>query len=172
MAIQAPAVRKYLSADALFGGLRTGFADIAAHRLGKPDMTLTDALMSAFAMVSLTSPSLLAFDQERTTGNLQRVYGLQRVPCDTAMRAMLDPVKPQSLRPLFQTIFRALPRGKRWRRGCVSRAITCWPLMVRASFLPNRCTVSRVERGTTAMAPSRLPISCGVRPSSILIGVP
>ena len=68
--------------------------------------------MAAFAMFSLKSPSLLAFDQERTEGNLQRVYGLQRVPCDTAMREILDPVQPKYLRPLFKAIFRALQRGK------------------------------------------------------------
>jgi Transposase DDE domain len=112
MAIRAPAVRKHLSADALFGLLRTGFADIADHRLGKPDISLTDALMAAFAMFSLKSPSLLAFDQERTEGNLQRVYGLKRVPCDTAMRDILDPVKPQYLRPLFTAVFRALQHGQ------------------------------------------------------------
>ncbi len=112
MVLRAPTVRKHLSADALFGLLRTGFADIADHRPGKPDISLTDALMSAFAMFSLKSPSLLAFDQERTEGNLQRVYGIERIPCDTAMREILDPVKPKYLRPLFKAIFRALQRGK------------------------------------------------------------
>jgi hypothetical protein len=112
MAIRAPTVRKHLSADALFGLLRTGFAAIADHRPGKPDIALTDALMSAFALFSLKSPSLLAFDRERTEGNLQRVYGIERVPCDTAMREILDPVEPESLRPLFKQVFRALQRGK------------------------------------------------------------
>src|ERR687885_2799869 len=108
----APTVRKHLSADALFGLLRTGFAAIADHRPGTPDIALMDALMSAFAMFSLKSPSLPAFDQERTEGNLQRVYGIERVPCDTAMRAILDPVEPESLRPLFKQVFGALQRGK------------------------------------------------------------
>src|SRR5919199_1342136 len=108
----APTVRKHLSADALFGLLRTSFAAIADHRPGTPDIALRDALMSAFAMFSLKAPSLLAFDQERTEGNLQRVYGIERVPCDTAMRAILDPVEPESLRPLFKQVFRALQRGK------------------------------------------------------------
>jgi hypothetical protein len=112
MAIRAPAVRKHLSADALFGLLRTGFASIADPRPGKPDIALTDALMSAFALFSLKSPSLLAFDRERTEGNLHRVYGIERVPCDTAMREILDPVEPESLRPLFMQVFRALQRGK------------------------------------------------------------
>ena len=99
MAIRAPTVRKHPSADALFGLLRTGFAAIVDHRPGTPDIALSDALMSAFALFSLKSPSLLAFDRERTEGNLQRVYGIARVPCDTAMREILDPVEPESLRP-------------------------------------------------------------------------
>lgn len=112
MATSAPTVRKHLSADALFGLLRTGFAHIADHRPGDTNISLADALMSAFALFSLKSPSLLAFDQERTEGNLQRIYGMEQVPCDTSMRAILDPVEPESLRPLFKDIFRALQRGK------------------------------------------------------------
>src|SRR5215510_2766384 len=99
MAMMALQVRKHLSADALLGLLRSGFADLADHRSGRPDISLTDALMSAFALFALKSPSLLAFDQERTEGNLHRVYGIERVPCDTAMREILDPVVPESLRP-------------------------------------------------------------------------
>jgi hypothetical protein len=112
MAIRTPTVRKHLSADALLGLLRTGFADIGEHRPGKPDISLPDALMSAFALFSLKSPSLLAFDKERPAGNLHRVYGIERVPCDTAMRQILAPVEPEALRPLFTAIFRALQRGK------------------------------------------------------------
>jgi hypothetical protein len=112
MAMVAPQARKHLSADALLGLLRSGFADLAEHRSGKPDISLPDALMSAFALFALKSPSLLAFDQERTEGNLQRVYGIERVPCDTAMREILDPVEPEFLRPLFTHVFRALQRGK------------------------------------------------------------
>jgi hypothetical protein len=112
MASKAPQVRKHLSADALCDLLRTGFAASADQRSGDTDIALTDALMSAFALFSLKSPSLLAFDQERTEGNLQRVYGIERVPCDTAIREILDPVEPESLRPLFKLVFRALQRGK------------------------------------------------------------
>ncbi len=112
MATRAPAVRKDLSADTLFDLLRSGFADIADHRPGTPKISLPDALMSAFAMFSLKSPSLLAFDEERHEGNLQRVYGIEQVPCDTRMRAIPDPVDPESLRPLFKNVFGALQRGK------------------------------------------------------------
>ena len=112
MAIKAPKGRKHLSANALLGLLRTGFAAIADHRSGDTDISLTDALMSAFALFSLKSPALLAGDKERTEGNLQRVYGIERVPGDTAMRTILDPVEPASLRPLCKQVFRALQGGQ------------------------------------------------------------
>jgi hypothetical protein len=68
--------------------------------------------MSAFAMFSLQSPLLLAFDQQRAEGNLHTIYGIERVPCDTSMRELLDPVSPQSLRPVFKSLLRQLQRGK------------------------------------------------------------
>src|SRR6266850_1112881 len=68
--------------------------------------------MSAFAMFSLKSPSLLAFDKQRAEGNLRTIYGMACVPCDTRMREILDPLSPEALRPLFQSVFRQLQRGK------------------------------------------------------------
>ena len=110
--MRAPKLRKHLSANALLSKLRSGFADLADHRSGDVDIALSDALMSAFALFSLKSPSLLAFDKERTEDNLQRLYGIKHVPCDTAMREILDPVEPESLRPMFKQVFRQLQRGK------------------------------------------------------------
>jgi hypothetical protein len=112
MSIVAPHVRTHLSADALFRLVHNGFASLPEHRLDNTELSLTDALMSAFAMFSLKAPSLLAFDKERAEGNLHTLYGIERVPCDTHMREMLDPVSPQGLRPGFKSIFRQLPRGK------------------------------------------------------------
>src|SRR2546426_2023052 len=112
MSIVAPKARKHLSADALFHLVRSGFATIPDPRCDDGDISLTDALMSAFAMFSLKAPSLLAFDKERAEGNLATIYGIERVPCDTYMREILDPLSPALLRPLFKSIFRQLQRGK------------------------------------------------------------
>src|SRR5919204_5321528 len=98
MSIMVPKARKHLSADALFGLVRNGFAHIPDYRLSAPDISLADALMAAFAMFSLKAPSLLAFDKERAEGNLHTIYGIARAPCDTHMREMLDPVSPESVR--------------------------------------------------------------------------
>jgi hypothetical protein len=73
IAMRAPKLRKHLSADALLSKLRSGCADIADHRSGEVDISLSAAVMSAFAMFSLNAPALLAFDKERTEDNLHRV---------------------------------------------------------------------------------------------------
>ena len=112
MALVAPRERKHLSADALFSLVRSGFAAIPDYRLSDTDISLTDALMAAFALFSLKSPSLLAFDKHRVEGNLGTIYAIDRVPCDTQMREILDPVSPESVRPLFKSVFGQLQRGK------------------------------------------------------------
>ena len=112
IAIVAPQGRKYLSADALFRLVQSGCASLPDDRVGDTEIPLTDALMSAFAMFSLKAPSLLAFDKERAEGNLHTIYGIQRVPCDTDMREILDPISPKWLRPVFTSVFRQLQRGK------------------------------------------------------------
>jgi hypothetical protein len=108
----APKARKHLSADALFHLVRSGFTTIPDPHNEDVDISLTDTLMSAFAMFSLKAPSLLAFDKERAEGNLHTIYGIQHVPCDTYMRERLDPVSPKGLRPLCKSVFRQLQRGK------------------------------------------------------------
>src|SRR5499433_148547 len=112
MAIIAPLVRKHLSADALFRLVHSDFTRLPDDRVGDTEISLADALMSAFAMFSLKAPSLLAFDKERAEGNLHTIYGIERVPCDTRMREILDPISPKWLRPAFKSVFRQLQRGK------------------------------------------------------------
>jgi hypothetical protein len=96
-------LRKHLNADALFATMKTGFEKISDHRPGGVKISLVDALMSGFAMFSLKDPSLLAFDERRQKGphNLMTLYGIGKIPCDTAMREILDGVNPDDLRPLF-----------------------------------------------------------------------
>ena len=112
MGLIAPKARKHLSADALFGLLRNGFSKVPDHRSDGSKMTMADALMSGFAMFSLKCPSLLDYDKQRADANLKTIYGIERAPCDSYMRELLDPISPASLRPLFKGVFRHLQRGK------------------------------------------------------------
>ena len=112
MSLVAPQGRTHLSADALFRMVRSGFANIPDQRDGETEISLADALMAAFAMFSLKSPSRLAFDKHRAEGNLGTIYAMDRVPCDTPMREIRDPVSPEAVRPLFTSVFGQLQRGK------------------------------------------------------------
>lgn len=105
-------LRKDLCADSLHRLLQTTFAEVNDRRRGNTSIALSDALMSAFAMFSLKDPSLLAFDARRGDGNLNRLYGIGKVPSDTQMREVLDPVDPEELRPAFVRMFQRLQRGK------------------------------------------------------------
>ena len=104
--------RQGLSADALFAIVRERFEKLPDHRPADAEVSLPDALMSAFAMFSLKDPSLLAFDQRRNDENLKSVYHIENIPCDTHLRTILDLLDPELLRPLFRDVFRQLQRGK------------------------------------------------------------
>ena len=114
MALTLGEARKDLSADALFRSLRSHFGSLSDPRSGEVEIPLGDALMSAFSMFSLKGPSLLAFDDRRRdpNDNFRTIYGMNRVPSDSQMRDILDPIDPANLRPGFRDVFRRLQRGK------------------------------------------------------------
>ena len=106
-------LRKYLNADALFSLVHSGSEKIKDHRSQNIKISLTDALMSAFAMFSIKDPSLLTFEEKHSEDtNLKTIYKINNVPCDTQMRTILDEVEPADITPLFSDIFRQLQRGK------------------------------------------------------------
>jgi hypothetical protein len=109
---RAPRVRKRLSADALYSLLRLGFERIPDHRGRECPISLPDALMSAFGMFALKDPSLLAFEERRNDENMRNLFGIARVPSDTHLREILDPVEPRQLRPVFNNVLSQLQRGK------------------------------------------------------------
>ncbi|MBC8472877.1 MAG: transposase [Planctomycetes bacterium] len=110
---QPPKLRKHLNADALFKAVGDDFSNVSDFRPDASDISMADALMSGFAMFSLKDPSLLAFDERRGTDeNLRTIYNIDKVPCDTQMRAILDPVDPEQLRAPFRGPIRQLQRGK------------------------------------------------------------
>src|SRR5271157_3076772 len=114
MALALGEARNNLSADSLFGLIRSRFGSLPDPRSGEVEIPLDDALMSALAMFSLKDPSLLAFDHRRRdpTDNFRTIYGINHVPCDSQMRDILDPVDPVGVRPAFLDVFRCLQRGK------------------------------------------------------------
>ena len=74
-------------------------------------MAFTEALLSAFALVSWPAPSLLAFAKARAAGHGPTLDGMARGPCDTHRRALLAPVSPTWVRPGCKRVLRHLQRG-------------------------------------------------------------
>lgn len=107
------AANKLLCADRLFALVRADFEQVTDQRADNAKISMPDALMSGSAMFSLKDPSLLAFDERRTTdSNLGSIYGIEEVPGDTQMRTILDDVDPVEIRPAFRDVVRQLQRSK------------------------------------------------------------
>lgn len=109
-------IRKHLSANALINQLKNHFGKIEDTRRNNQKYSLSDTLMSGYAVFALKSPSLLAFDNKRKNleelENIKSVFKVENVPCDSQMRNILDEVDPEKLRPAFTEIFAQLQRGK------------------------------------------------------------
>ncbi len=101
---------KHQSFDPLIKSIRERLESLPDQR-GDSDYAIADAAMSAIAMFSLKDPSLLAFEERRNDQNMQNIYRIQNVPSDTTMREILDLVDPNSLRPLFQDVYRKIQRA-------------------------------------------------------------
>jgi len=110
-------LRKHLNADALFMSIHREFEQIPEFRTGDIKISISDALMSAFAMFSLKDSSLLQFDSRREDlaecQNLNSIYGIWNIPSDSRMREICDEIDPKKyLSPIFKVPFRHLQRGK------------------------------------------------------------
>ena len=72
-------------------------------RIDEDTIPLHDAAMSGLAVMHLKYPSLLQFDRDCVKKpdklrNLKSLYGVGRVPCDTYLREMLDPIETRYFR--------------------------------------------------------------------------
>ncbi len=86
-------------------------------KFGRPSsISLSDCLMSCFAVFSLKWSSLLQYDRNRLNptikDNLESLFHIQSPPSDTYMRERLDALDPSTIRPVFKKIFASLQRGR------------------------------------------------------------
>lgn len=82
----------------------------------KVDYGMHDCLMSAFAMMYLQDPSILAFQrriQDRIQrNNLNTIFRVHNIPKDSQLRNILDGLPSEALSPIFADFLRDLQRGK------------------------------------------------------------
>ena len=77
--------------------------------------TMADIGLSAFSLFFLQSPSFLAHQRRLEEGqgrsNCQTLFGLDRIPSDNHIRALLDPVSPDHFHPVFAEVVSELERS-------------------------------------------------------------
>ncbi len=107
--------------DLLFDGLirllSKATARLPDFRKPSPNMayTVRDGVLAAFAVFFMQAPSFLASQRQmrrkKGKSNAQSLFGLEKVPCDNQIRALLDPLKPSYLNPMFIFVFRLLEKA-------------------------------------------------------------
>jgi len=92
--------------DELIKQVRAGFKTIPDHRAYNARYPLEDLLSAGFSIFSLKDPSLLAFREQypQRSANLKRIYGIEQIPADTALREGLDGVDPKHLQAQFKPL--------------------------------------------------------------------
>lgn len=109
--------RNHLNADELIKTIRSVFVKIEDHRKNSPKIKLEDALMTGFAVFSLKYASLMAYNERRHIDrNLKTVYLIERPPCDTHLREVVDEISPERIYPAFKKIFAQLQRGNELKK--------------------------------------------------------
>lgn len=102
-----------LEIDRLIGYLKHEFNQFEDTRDDNSSIGLADSLMSGYAMFSLKDSSLLTFNNERTAraSNLKEVYKIDKVPSDSGMRTILDPILPSQFDSIFTGLYKRLERA-------------------------------------------------------------
>ncbi len=104
---------KALSFEHLTRALASVFKSLPDHRSGKNSQySLSDAGLGAFAVFFMQCPSFLAYqrDMEKRKGNsnAHSLFGIEKIPSDTHIRNLLDPITPEPLFVPFGQVYREL----------------------------------------------------------------
>ena len=110
-------IKKHLGFAGLLKTMASRIEQIDDNRQqAKIDYGLHDCLMSAFAMMYLQDPSILAFQrriQDRIQrNNLNTIFRVHNIPKDSQLRNILDGLPTETLSPIFADFLGHLQRGK------------------------------------------------------------
>ena len=98
--------------DRLLTGLKDVCATFPDKRKSEGVHSMADIGLSAFSMFFMQSESFLAYqrslEDKRKTSNCHTLFGMAKIPTDNHIRAMLDPVPPMLLQPVFDQVVAVL----------------------------------------------------------------
>ena len=90
--------------------LEDSIRDFPDVRKGKNTVyEIRDAVLSAFSVFFMQCPSFLAHQNAMQTtkgkNNAETIFGVYKIPTDTHIKSLLDPIPPNLLFPIFDKIF-------------------------------------------------------------------
>ena len=99
----------------LIGYLEKAIESFPDRRTGHNCLyTIRDAALSAFSVFHTQFPSFLSHQQmmqeDRGTNNAKTLYGISKIPTDTCIRILLDPVAPEYCFPVFTDVHTLLEK--------------------------------------------------------------
>lgn len=103
-------LQESVNIDSLISNLRACFDTFTDKRAKNSSVSLTDILISGYAMFSLKYPSLLQFESLNPIEkqHLQQLFSIEKTCNDSQMRAVLDEINPTDLRLLYPEKFKEL----------------------------------------------------------------
>ena len=98
--------------DQLVGELRRTLAVLPDKRTGSNTQYSMETIgLSAFSVFFTQCPSFLAhqkaMEQNKGQSNARTLFGIEQIPTDHHIRAMLDPVEPQAIFPVYDRVYEA-----------------------------------------------------------------
>jgi len=107
---------EWLEFDNLADKFQQRLGHLPDHRRGKNiSYRIKDAALGAFSVFFTQSPSFLAHQRAMETSkgrsNARSLFQIEQIPCDNQIRALLDPLTPRHLYPLFDEIVLALEQA-------------------------------------------------------------
>ena len=96
--------------DWLIQEIKRSFSDIKDHRYRNAQVPLSDYLQSSFAMFHLKDPSLHHYriNYPEREANLERIYHIESLPTDSAMREAIDHIEPSDIQSAFKIPLQAI----------------------------------------------------------------
>jgi hypothetical protein len=105
-----------LDFDHLVARFQARLEQLPDHRSGKNiSYQIKDAALGAFSVFFTQSPSFLAHQRAMATrkgrSNAGSLFQIEEIPSDNQIRALVDPIGPEHLSPLFNDILRELEQA-------------------------------------------------------------
>jgi len=112
MRLSYKTLQESVNVDSLISNLRTRFDKFTDTRAKNLSVTLTDILISGYAIFSLKYSSLLQFELQNQIEkeNLMSLFSITKTCNDSQMRVVLDEINPDDLRIFYPENFKELER--------------------------------------------------------------